>query len=214
MTKINKIVGIYKIVSPTGKIYIGQSWDIHSRFKQHKRERRPIIVLNRSIIKYGHKSHTFSIVHMLPFDTTQKVLDTYEQLYIDAYKSLGFHMLNMKDAGSTGKMSSDAKKRMSIKNKGRQPWNTGLKGAYSPSADVRKRIGKAHTGRKNTPETIEKMKAAATGRKHTPETLEKLRNAKLGKPGNRLGYKCTEDQKKAMSEVSKKMWELRRSSLP
>ena len=48
-------------------------------------------------------------------------------------------------------------------------------------------MSKVHTGRKNTPETIAKMRASAKTRKtpirkpHSPETIEKMRLAKLGK---------------------------------
>jgi len=189
MANLSKIVGIYKITSPTGKIYIGQSWDIISRFGQHRREKRPILVLNRSILKHGAHSHTFEIVHTLPFDVTQSVLDIYEQIYIDAYKSCGSNLLNMKDAGSTGKMSVDARKRMSIANKGRKPWNIGMKGAYTPTQETRDKIGKGHLGRKNTAETIAKMKDKATGRKHTEESKAKMSEQRKGNPGYRLGQK-------------------------
>ena len=57
------MIGIYKITSPSGKIYIGQSIDIEKRFKGYKyskAKKQP--VLNRSFLKYGVDKHIFEIV--------------------------------------------------------------------------------------------------------------------------------------------------------
>jgi group I intron endonuclease len=66
-----KIIGIYKITSPTNRIYIGQSTDVLNRTKyytnpngckeQHK--------LYNSIKKYGWDAHTFEIIEEC--ETTQ-----------------------------------------------------------------------------------------------------------------------------------------------
>ena len=59
-----KICGIYKIKSPSGRVYIGQSKDIvYERFKRYKKLRckgQPI--LYRSLLKYGVENHTFEII--------------------------------------------------------------------------------------------------------------------------------------------------------
>ena len=50
------MIGIYKITSPTGRIYIGQSVNIERRFKQHKRKTKnykPNTLLINSFNKYG-----------------------------------------------------------------------------------------------------------------------------------------------------------------
>lgn len=57
------MVGIYKITSPSNKIYIGQSIDIEKRFNQYKwykAKSQPI--LNRSFLKYGVDKHKFEVV--------------------------------------------------------------------------------------------------------------------------------------------------------
>lgn len=57
------MVGIYKITSPSGKIYIGQSVDILSRINKYKNAKcitQPIIL--KSILKYGWENHLFEIV--------------------------------------------------------------------------------------------------------------------------------------------------------
>ena len=60
---MDKICGIYKITSPSGKIYIGQSKDINKRFNLYKRlqcERQP--KLYNSFIKYGTINHKFEVL--------------------------------------------------------------------------------------------------------------------------------------------------------
>jgi group I intron endonuclease len=115
-----KKVGIYKITSPTGRVYIGQSWDIGNRrccYKTKPDNGQPKIY--NSIRKYGFDNHTFEIIHELPKDVSQDVLDEYEILYITQYKECGFKMLNIKGGGSYGKHSQETKDKISKVNKGR-----------------------------------------------------------------------------------------------
>jgi len=102
------MVGIYKITSPTGKIYIGQSWDITQRkgyYRNLKCIHQP--KLHSSLVKHGWNEHTFKLVHKLPEDTTQEVLNQYEMLYWQQYLDCGFEMMNVKEPGSRGKHSSE-----------------------------------------------------------------------------------------------------------
>ena len=62
-TKNIPITGIYKIISPTGKIYIGQSIDIEKRWKAYKRLNcKNQIKLYNSLKKYGYDNHIFEII--------------------------------------------------------------------------------------------------------------------------------------------------------
>lgn len=145
------ICGIYKVQSPSGSVYIGQSvnilkrWQDYKRYANHKTQPR----LFNSFKKYGHESHSFGILYELPSSVSSEILCAYEQFCIDQYKIAGFGMMNVRDAGNRGKHSEETKLKQSLK---------------------------------------------AIGRKHTPETLIKLSLAKKGKPGNRLGTKCTPEQ--------------------
>ena len=77
---------IYKITSPSGKIYIGQTRNFRHRLSVHKYDiKRSRTYLSASIKKYGFDSHKFEIIHELPIDVDQSFLDTYEILYISAY---------------------------------------------------------------------------------------------------------------------------------
>lgn len=118
------MVGIYKITSPTGRVYIGQSWHILKRFNSHvsnsnnlgKKGSYPIC---SSIRKYGFDNHKADIIHELPLDVSQNTMDLYEQLYIELYKNAGAEMLNLTEGGRSGKRSKETKKKMSDSGKGK-----------------------------------------------------------------------------------------------
>jgi len=71
-------IGIYKITSPTGKVYIGQSIDIPRRFKEYinlKCHQQP--KLYYSLKKYGAKNHIFETLETC----SANELDTKEIFY-------------------------------------------------------------------------------------------------------------------------------------
>ena len=57
------MIGIYKITSPSGKIYIGQSIKIENRLRDYKNRKGPKQPkLNNSFLKYGYEAHKIEIV--------------------------------------------------------------------------------------------------------------------------------------------------------
>jgi group I intron endonuclease len=78
------MTGIYKIASPSGKVYIGQSVDIDRRWKRHKGDNNTNSLLNKSLSKYGPNNHSWNIIHELPNDVDRNILNKYEQLYMEA----------------------------------------------------------------------------------------------------------------------------------
>ena len=59
----NAIIGIYKIISPSGKVYIGQSKNIEHRHNQYKLlhcQQQP--KLYNSLKKHGWDKHTVEIL--------------------------------------------------------------------------------------------------------------------------------------------------------
>lgn len=108
------MTGIYKITSPSGKVYIGQSWNIKVRWNHYFNYDLRQRLLRHSFLKYSVNNHIFDVVCELPNDVHQKTLDIYEQLYMDFYRLAGLLLLNLKEAGSTGKLSVETKQKMSI----------------------------------------------------------------------------------------------------
>lgn len=111
-------VGIYKITSPNGSVYIGQSWDIESRRAGYINARCPRQkLLHNSFTKYGWKTHTHEIVYVLPIDITQDVLDAYEHFFWKQFKEAGFRILNLREPGARGKHTEETKIKMKIAQK-------------------------------------------------------------------------------------------------
>lgn len=83
-----KQIAIYKITSPSGSIYIGQSIDIKKRKNRYKNlscKVQPI--LYSSLLKYGWENHKFEILQEFNEGTEKKIITHYEKLYIAEYKS-------------------------------------------------------------------------------------------------------------------------------
>jgi len=113
------MTGIYRIISPSGSIYIGQTRDHITRFRNYKyvrcfNQRR----IYNSLLKYGFSAHIIKIIHELPNDVSQEVLNNYETFYWEQYKDCNFDMMNIKQPGSNGHHSEETKKKISLKNKG------------------------------------------------------------------------------------------------
>ena len=73
--------GIYRITSPSEKVYIGQSINLSDRMRQHKYSEKNYYLKN-SLLKYGFDNHKFEIIHELPSDIDRNILDDYEIFYI------------------------------------------------------------------------------------------------------------------------------------
>jgi hypothetical protein len=106
-TKKFPITGIYKITSPSNKIYIGQSINIQRRFKEYKMLQcvsQP--KLYRSLKKYGQEDHLFEIIEECPFEE----LNERERYWQDKYNVLNENGLNLiltSTNGKSGKHSSN-----------------------------------------------------------------------------------------------------------
>lgn len=105
---------IYKITNPSGKVYIGQSWDWSMRIAFYRTGNcKTQIGVYSSLKKYGYDNHKFEIICELPEDVEQKVLDSYEVLYWQFYKDCKVLMLNCREPGRGGKLSEEAKQKLS-----------------------------------------------------------------------------------------------------
>lgn len=117
------MIGIYKITSPTGKIYIGQSINIERRFKTYINLRDSVktsIKLYRSLVKYGVCNHFFEVV----CECDVKELNNKERFYQDHYnsKEKGLNCILTKSNDKSGvgiKMSQNQKDQISKVHKGK-----------------------------------------------------------------------------------------------
>jgi group I intron endonuclease len=147
---------IYKIVSPSNKIYIGQSKNCEHRkiyYRTLNCKGQP--KLYNSLKKYGWESHTFEIV-----ESTDKPNE--REIYWICYYNSVENGLNCSFGGEGGGNKSDqTKQKISQSNKGTiHP----IEGRISTSNKLK--------GRKLPPEQVEKIRLAKTGKP----------NPKKGKP--------------------------------
>lgn len=111
-----RICGIYKIISPSGKVYIGQTCDIEKRWNKYKYfhcKAQPH--LYNSLIKYGVDKHSFSILH----ECSEGDLDKLELHYIKEYDCFSSAKgMNLRSGGGGGhKLSEESKRKSGEKQK-------------------------------------------------------------------------------------------------
>jgi group I intron endonuclease len=201
------LVGIYKITSPSGKVYIGQSWDIHNRFKTYKcNPNKKQSKIYNSIHKHGWDAHTKEILIELKSDTTQSALDDWEKFYINFYRSCGFSMLNIRDGGSRGKHSAESIEKMRGRKATEKQINANKGNKYAlgvkKTDEQKEAISNRLKGVPLHPNTIIASINYNKGRKHTKERIEKKRIFMIGKKHG-LGHKWSADEKKMISERMK-----------
>jgi hypothetical protein len=116
------MIGIYKITSPTGKIYIGQSVEVEKRLTYYKAhftvhgssQRR----LYSSIKKYGVEQHIYEIVE----ECKVEELNERERYWQDFYDVLSENGLNCKLTGTeekSGRVNKETSNAMSKARKGK-----------------------------------------------------------------------------------------------
>lgn len=163
----NKMIGIYKITSPSGKIYIGQSINIHKRIIRYKNllcEQQTYLF--NSLKKYGWDKHEFEVI----VECIQEELNDLEIFYINFYNSFNSkNGLNLREGGYNGKMSDATKLKIGLLKKGNK-YALGKK----HSEEAKKRCGDARKGKKRSIETKKRMSEAQKGKIVSQETKNKL----------------------------------------
>lgn len=188
---MNKICGIYKITSPTSKIYIGQSNNICYRIYFYKNIRcKGQPKLYNSIIRYGWNAHKFEIIH----ECSEFELNDLEKYYIKLYNTFDTkHGMNLTNGGRKYKLAKESKLKISINGKGN---NLGKK----LSNDHKLKIGESHKGKKHSEEHKQKISESRKGKKQSEET--KLKIGAANKIAN-LGKKLSEETKLKIGESNR-----------
>lgn len=151
------IIGIYKVTSPTNRVYIGQSINILHRFKTYKRmysKNKNQTKLHRSFLKHGVINHNFEILEICK----EYELNDKERYYQECFDVLngGLNCNLTKTNDKSGKVSEETRAKMSIASTGNQHWK----------------------GKKHTEESKEKIRLSKTGLKYSDEV-----NKKKGRKG-------------------------------
>ena len=189
----NKICGIYKITSPSGKIYIGQSRNIERRWYKYRREypKKQHRLVN-SFKKYGVENHIFEIIEECEFEQ----LNIKERYWQDFYEVIGKNGLNCILTPTDSLpfvLSDDYKKRISNTLKGRIPskeardkMSISKKGVLK-SEETKKRMSERQRGELNhnygktlTEEHRHKISQGNLGKVMSEEAKNKIRLSKIG----------------------------------
>ena len=166
------ISGIYKITSPSGKIYIGQSKNILYRWKYHYKTKRCECqrYLYNSLCKHGFENHKLEIIHK----SEMRFLNYLEMYYIAYYNSFNSKDgLNLRSGGKVNTITEETRLKMSIAKKGKK-----VKNRKPISEEARIHLSEIRKGKKLTEEHKLKIGLAGKGRKNSPETIEKMKNVK------------------------------------
>lgn len=173
------MIGIYKIINPKGKVYIGQTIDYKRRkrhYKNLKCKEQP--KLYNSFIKYGVENHIFSFIkHCSKDELTQ-----WERHFQDVYNSVksGLNCILVSTDDFSGGHSEESKKKISESLKGRQlSKEHKIKISIGNSKreiteNHRKNLGNGNRGKKFSDEWKAKMSEAKLGTKRDDETKKKM----------------------------------------
>jgi len=143
---------IYKITSPSGKIYIGQTINVKVRIAKYKSLNCKFqIKLYNSLLKYGFDNHKLEIIEECEID-----LLNYKERYWQEYYNCvekGLNCLYTKTNIKKSELSKETKQKMRL----------------------------SKLGKKASLETKNKMSISASGRKHSEKTKEVFKNKTFSK---------------------------------
>ena len=176
------MIGVYKITSPSKKVYVGQSTDIKRRWDEYRRlECKSQTRLYRSFKKYGVEYHKFEVLCQCSFEE----LNEMERFYQDAFcviNKQGLNCLLTKTTDRKMEVSDETKKKISNANK-------------NPSIETIKKLSLSHMGKKANKDTILKMSIAKKGKKKSLETRERMSIA--------MKKLMTEERKKQLGDLNR-----------
>lgn len=194
------IVGIYKITSPSGSIYIGQAVDIRCRRLRYeslncKGQDR----IYNSLKKHTFNNHTFEIIHIIEIGELTKSeiikeLNKLEIYYIKEFNSF---------AGDNDEFGMNLTR--------------GGEGTEKSPETIEK-IRKSATGKKQSPETIKKRMGVNHGRwflnkNHTKDAIKRMSESKKGKPAWNKGKPMSEEQIQKMRKPKSEEFKIKMKPL-
>ena len=154
---MGKIICVYKITSPSGKIYIGSTIDFKKRLKHYRLlDCKAQTKLYNSFIKHGYHNHVIEVV----CNCSREYLYKLERFYGDLFDCVQSGLnLTLPGYGQTPSLISE-----STINKMKTSQRKERNNFY---------------GRKHSPESIDKMREAHKNK--SPETILKMSEAQKGK---------------------------------
>lgn len=168
MDNYKGVSGVYKITSPSGRVYVGQSQDLYTRFNQYRRgacKRQPL--LYNSLNKYGFDNHTIDVILCGTEHLDSIEIQTISECQSNFNKHPDKRGLNLSDGG---------------------PTNRGYKYKYTDELRNKRRIQSLSDGGianfySQNPEALQGSNNPFYGKSHTMEAKQKMRAYRTGKYG-------------------------------
>lgn len=198
------MIGIYKITSPTNRIYVGQSININKRFKQYLKFRncKGQTKLYNSFLKYGVENHKFEIIEECFIELLNE-RERYWQEFYNCSSQNGLNCLLTNTTEKNRKFSEETRNKQRKAKLGtkhteetKKLMSSQRKGSLNPNYNKqftkkhKKKLSLAKLGTKRIKEVKEKIKNYSKsdsfhwlGKKHKDSTKEKMSKSKLGKKG-------------------------------
>lgn len=173
------MIGIYKITNKiNGKVYIGQSIDIDTRWRQHINA-KDNFAIHRAIQKYGPENFNFEVLLECPAE----MLNVWERDMIALYDCISPKGYNLTEGGEGYQCSEETRLKMSESMKGKPSWKKGI----PCSEETKRKMSESKKGIHRSEETKIKISESMKGKKHQPLSAEHKRKISESHKGLRKG---------------------------
>lgn len=176
------MIGIYRLLFPSGKSYVGQSMGLEARLKTYSKHHcKSQVALYNALSKYGFDNVVVEILYSCEkIEHGKYMLNILEKHAIKKYNSLypwGYNLTTGGDSFSTCEATKE-KQRISAKNKPPIKDSTRIKLSISNknkvrSAETKRNISIGLTGKKLSDEHKQNMSKAKLGKTRPIEAVEK-----------------------------------------
>lgn len=180
------MIGIYKITSPSGKVYIGQSKDCLNRWNKYylKLDCKGQVLLYRSLKKYGVENHKFEVIATCSEDELDELERYYQELYNVINPNIGLNCCLVK-AGTRSKLyNKETREKIRLANIGK-----------THTEETKQKLREINLGKKLSEETKKKISEGNKGKVQAEETKLKLSELRKGKNNPMYGKKMSEGAK-------------------
>lgn len=207
------MTGIYKVTSPTDRVYIGQSVYIENRFKEYKKLKcKGQIRLYNSFKKHGVENHKFEVIEECVIDKLNE-RERHWQDYYNVLSKGGLNCFLTKTNDISGRKSYETIYKTSMTKYGRPPLEKKERVRFNMIGENNPFFGKKHSeeSKRKMSESSKGDKSCMFGKKgqlchnygrrHSDEV-----NAKKGRKGELnhwYGKSMSEDVKNKIRESKK-----------
>jgi group I intron endonuclease len=180
------MIGIYKITSPSNRVYIGQSRNIAKRFREYSYYKgNGQTRLFCSFTKYGVTNHIFETIEECSL-TDLNERERYWQEYYNVLSENGLNCMYVNTDIIPAVISLETLDNMRKAQQNRKPMTDDQKRKISESwknrivtVETKHKMSMSSKGKKKTPEHALNIGKAKEGFKHTEEAKLKMRKAKI-----------------------------------